>query len=137
MTTRKPTWNDEENLLRIYAGDATDPSIYMIWFEGQERVVKRMPGESAQTLWARVRKTIQDIRILMQFRNLNGNPFAFAHIYAGINPSEAERHALLREWLIAELFREAAPTSGNENETRVAALSTLADIFGMRRATNS
>jgi hypothetical protein len=137
MTLRTPSWNDNENLLRIYAGDATDPNTFVIWLEGQERVVKRMPGESPHTLWARVRKTIQDIRILMQFKKLNGNPFAFAHIYADTIPSEAEKHALLREWIVSALFREAAPTSGNDDETRVAALSTLADIFGMRRAANS
>lgn len=132
MGTRKPVMTDYRLWLHVYAGDDIDPKRYWIWFEGRERIVARNRGENPQQLWQRVLREVVDMRLAIRRGCWQGREYAFAHIYAGVQPNDADERERTREWCIARLWQEADPQlGGDDHDARVQALCTLADIFGL------
>lgn len=131
MVVRKPTTSDIKRLLRIYAGDDQDPDTYTVWFEGRDMRVTRKEGESSAELWSRVCDTVGHMRQVVHRGCLRGRASAFAHVYAGITPTEADERERMREWIVWSLWQLADPRQNNDHIERVQALCLLADLFGI------
>jgi hypothetical protein len=131
MVVRKPTTSDIKRLLRIYAGDDLNPDTYTVWFEGRDMRVTRKEGESSAELWSRVCGTVEHMRQVVHRGCLRGRVSAFAHVYAGITPTEADERERMREWIVWSLWQLTDPRQNNDHIERVQALCLLADLFGI------
>jgi hypothetical protein len=137
MEVRKPTTSDAKRLLHIYAADSLDPSSYVVWFEGRDMRVKRQGGESAADLWLRVCSTVEHMRQVVRRGTLQGREFAFAHVYAGVTPTEADERERWREWIVWSLWQQVDDRKKNSDHmARVQALCLLAEIHGFLPATH-
>jgi hypothetical protein len=137
MVVRKPTTSDIKRLLRIYAGDDLNPDTYTVWFEGRDMRVTRKEGESSAELWSRVCGTVEHMRQVVHRGCLRGRVSAFAHVYAGITPTEADERERMREWIVWSLWQLADPQQNNDHIERVQALYLLADLFGIMPPTQT
>ena len=131
MVVRKPTTSDIKRLLRIYAGDDQNPDTYTVWFEGRDMRVTRQEDESGAELWSRVCETVRHMRQVVHRGCLRGRVSAFAHVYAGITPTEADERERMREWIVWSLWQLADRRQNNDHIERVQALCLLADLFGI------
>lgn len=138
MEVRIPTTSDAKRLLHIYAGDSLDPSNYVVWFEGRDMRVKRQCGESAADLWSRVCSTVEHMRQVVRRGTLQGREFAFAHVYAGVAPTEADERERWREWIVWSLWQQADGRKDNDDHmARVQAYTLLSELLGFIPATTT
>lgn len=131
MATRKPSASDMKRLLHIYAGDDLDPSRYTVWFEGRDMRVTRNDGEPAAELWSRVCDTVQHMRQVVHRGRWRGRVSAFAHVYAGITPTEADERERMKEWIVWSLWEIAEGRDSGSHMEQVQAYTLLAELFGM------
>ena len=131
MATRKPSASDMKRLLHIYAGDDQNPSAYIVWFEGRDMRVTRNEGEASAELWSRVCGTVEHMRQVVHRGCLCGRVSAFAHVYAGITPTEADERARMKEWIVWSLWQIAEGRDSSSHMERVQALTLLAELFGL------
>lgn len=129
MAPIKPTFTDHTARLRIYAGEDADPSRYVIWYEGRDRLIVRKRGESSADLYQRVLEQVQDMRLAVRYGYWQGQELNFAHVYAGVKPSAADKRERMKEWCSARLYDLADHHS--DGATRVAALGALAELYGL------
>ena len=131
MEPIKPTFTDHKQRLRIYAGEDADPSRYVIWYEGRDRVIVRKRGESSADLYQRVLEQVQDMRLAVRYGYWQGQELAFAHLFAGVKPSPADEYERRKEWCSAGLYQLADPRHNDDGASRVAALVALAELHGL------
>lgn len=131
MATRKPSASDMKRLLHIYAGDDLDPSRYTVWFEGRNMRVTRTDGEPAAELWSRVCDTVQHMRQVVSRGRSRGRVSAFAHVYAGITPTEADERECMKEWIVWSLWEIAEGRDSGSHMEQVQAYTLLAELFGL------
>lgn len=131
MAEHKPTTSDMKRLLHIYAGDDQTPSAYIVWFEGRDMRVTGKEGESSAELWSRVCGTVEHMRQVVHRGCLRGRVSAFAHVYAGITPTEADERERMREWIVWSLWQIAEGRDSGSHMERVQALTLLAETYGL------
>lgn len=124
MQLRKPTTSDYQRLIRIYAGNNPDPNQYTIWFEGCTNVVNRKLMESAADLYKRVCDTVYQMRISPDVRR---GPFA--HVFAGLTPTESDISALERDQM-RQILRTMM-LNGETSKERVYAAISLGNLLEM------
>lgn len=130
MEVRKPTIRDAKRSLKIYAGADHDPAFYIVWFEGRAMRIKREQSESAAVLWSRVSDIVDHMRQVVRRGNLIGNASAFAHVYAGVMPTEADERERMKEWIVWSLWELTDPQKNDDHVARVEAYCLLAKIYG-------
>lgn len=101
----------------------------MIWYEGRNRLIVRKSDESSAELYQRVLEQVQDMRLAVRYGYWQGQELNFAHVYAGVKPSAADKRERMKEWCSTRLYDLAAHHS--DGATRVAALGALAELYGL------
>lgn len=144
------TVKDEMQLITIHY-DTRDSVVkrYTIWNEGISHVVIAGDEEVASEVWQRVLGKVKDMRnafliaerldpYMQQSRFHRGNPYRHAHIYAGIEPTQEDVKAHMKQWIVWSLWQLASPHHNryDKGDERVAALCLLAELYGMH-ASNS
>ena len=123
MERRKPAMCDATKRIKLYAGNDFDPDRYTIWCDGDVRVLMRRPQEGTTELYNRVLESAQAMR-----RMLPVHIGVFAHIYAGIEPTEAEVLEHLQEPILRTLRFVMA--NGKTASAQVNAAVRLAELRG-------
>lgn len=137
------TFRNEKELLEIhYDTEATEPATrFVIWFEGLNTVIVANDGELSDALWERVLEQVRNMR--HSFRDADhrdphhlvsgyhrGNPWRTAHIYCGIEPTQEQVAAHMKQWIEWMLWQISNPWRNDNGDERVAALCALADLYG-------
>jgi hypothetical protein len=139
------TVRDDKQLITIhYDTTVSDIKRYTILNEGVSTVVVAGECEAADIVWQRVLDWVKDMRaaLLNAQRNdpymqqsgyLRGNPYRHAHVYAGIEPTQDDIKAHMKQWIVWSLWKLASPHHNcyGKGEERVAALTALAGLLGI------
>lgn len=107
------------------------PAHYTIWIEGRDRVVVAHPFESPAAVWQRVLGQLADMRDVIRRGAWEGRDGIFATIYAGIRPTEQQKQARIRDWIVFCLTRLASPSLNKDGDSRVQALIALSELHGI------
>jgi hypothetical protein len=138
--------DDAHNIVVHYDTEATEPATrFVIWFEGNDRHVVAMDGESPAATYERVLASVQDMRLnlfMQEFGDshqrmsrglMRGNRHRPAHVYAGIKPTREQVAGHMRQWLTWTLWQLANPYRNDNAMERIAALGTLAELYGLHQ----
>lgn len=124
---------DRDNRLHVLFNDEdTAPAErYTIWLEGRDRVVVAQPFEPPAAVWQRVLGQLADMRDVIRRGAWEGREGIYATIYAGIRPTEQQKQAHIRDWIVFSLNRLANPAMNKDGESRVQALIALSELHGL------
>lgn len=127
------THTDHDKRLHVVFDDErTAPAdLYTIWLEGRDRVVVAQPFESPAAAWQRVLGQLADMRDVIRRGAWEGREGIYATIYAGIRPTEQQKQAHIRDWIVFSLNRLANPAMNKDGESRVQALIALSELHGL------
>lgn len=109
------------------------PAHYTIWIEGRDRVVVAQPFESPAAVWQRVLRQLDDMRDVIRRGAWEGRDGVFATIYAGVRPTEQQKQAHVRDWIVFCLNRLASPAFNKDGDSRVQALVALSELHGLNQ----
>ena len=126
---------DQDNRVHVVFDDErTAPAErYTIWIEGRDRVVVAQPFESSAAVWQRVLHQLADMRDVIRRGAWEGREGIYATIYAGIRPTEQQKQAHIRDWIVFSLNRLANPVMNKDGESRVQALIALSELYGLNQ----
>ncbi|PWB40243.1 MAG: hypothetical protein C3F19_12230 [Rhodocyclales bacterium] len=127
------THTDRAARLHIVFDDerTAPPAHYTIWIEGRDRVIVAQPFESPAVVWQRVLGQLADMRDVIRRGAWEGRDGIFATIYAGIRPTEQQKQAHIRDWIVFCLTRLASPSFNKDGDSRVQALVALSELHGI------
>lgn len=116
----------------VFDDERTAPADrYTIWLEGRDRVVVAQPFEPPAAVWQRVLGQLADMRDVIRRGAWEGREGIYATIYAGIRPTEQQKQAHIRDWIVFSLNRLANPAMNKDGESRVQALIALSELHGL------
>lgn len=129
------THTDRAARLHIVFDDerTAPPAHYTIWIEGRDRLVVAQPFESPAAVWQRVLGQLADMRDVIRRGAWEGRDGIFATIYAGIRPTEQQKQAHIRDWIVFCLTRLASPSFNKDGDSRVQALVALSELHGLNQ----
>lgn len=129
------THTDRAARLHIVFDDerTAPPAHYTIWIEGRDRLVVAQPFESPAVVWQRVLGQLADMRDVIRRGAWEGRDGIFATIYAGIRPTEQQKQAHIRDWIVFCLTRLASPGFNKDGDSRVQALVALSELHGLNQ----
>jgi hypothetical protein len=126
------THTDRTARVHVVFDERTAPAErYTIWIEGRDRVVVAQPFESPAAVWQRVLHQLADMRDVIRRGAWEGREGIYATIYAGIRPTEQQKQAHIRDWIVFSLNRLANPAMNKDGESRVQALIALSELHGL------
>lgn len=116
----------------VFDDERTTPAErYTIWIEGRDRVVVAQPFESPAAVWQRVLHQLADMCDVIRRGAWEGREGIYATIYAGIRPTEQQKQAHIRDWIVFSLNRLANPAMNKDGDSRVKALIALSELYGL------
>lgn len=133
MSIRKHTDNDARFFVLFDEQRTAPADQYTIIFEGREDVVIAQAFESPDATWQRALARIAENRAIIRRGAWRGREFHYATVFAGIEPTDEQRKALMRDWISASLYQLADPVRNKDAESRVQALIALCELHGLNQ----
>ncbi len=137
--------NDEQNIIVHYDTEAELTQRFIIYFEGRDMLVVAEQGECLSAVWERVCNKVREMRhnlLMQEFVDpkhhmsaglMRGNRRAAAHVYAGITPTRQQVAGHMKQFITFTLYQLACHRRNKNAMERIAALGTLAEMYGLHQ----
>lgn len=125
------THTDQDKRLHVvYDDEHTAPvERYTIWLVNGSRDVLAHPWESPAAVWKRVLDTVAAMRVAII---LSSGHLYYATVFAGdVQPTEQHMQSIIKDRVSAKLYEMADPANNKNANSRVKALSALAELHGL------
>ena len=124
------THTDTDKRLHVVFDDerTAPPENYTIWLVSMSRGVAAQPWESPAATWKRVLDTVAGMRA-----SLDAPQLYFATVFADVSATEQQRQAITKDRISERLYQLADPRRNKDADTRVKALSALAELYGLNQ----
>jgi ABC-type uncharacterized transport system involved in gliding motility auxiliary subunit len=124
------THTDNDKRLHVVFDDerTAPPENYTIWLVSMSRGVAAQPWESPAATWQRVLDTVAGMR-----NALDAPQLYFATVFADVSATEQQRQAITKDRVSERLYQLADARRNKDADTRVKALSALAELYGLNQ----
>lgn len=126
------THTDQDKRLHVVFDDErTEPvERYTIWLVNGSRDVLAQPWESPAAVWKRVLDTVAAMRVAI---TVSSGHLYFATVFADVQPTEQQMQTIIKDRVSAKLYELADPANNKNANSRVKALSALAELYGLNQ----
>lgn len=126
------THTDQDKRLHVVFDDERTAPVerYTIWLVNGSRDVLAQPWESPGAVWKRVLDTIAAMRVAI---TVSSGHLYFATVFADVQPTEQQMQTIIKDRVSAKLYELADPANNKNANSRVKALSALAELYGLNQ----